>query len=92
MAERLSPEDLRIALDTLEGWDTVDGRDAIERSFRFKSFREAFGISPMAYLRARRLNAVRAMLKNPATADLTVTGAAMPPVMSVASRMSSPRR
>ena len=38
------------------GWLPVDGRDAIRKSFRFRSFVDAFGWMTRVALRAEKLN------------------------------------
>jgi 4a-hydroxytetrahydrobiopterin dehydratase len=43
MLERLSGVARDEALAELAGWTLVEGRDAIQKSFRFKDFNEAFG-------------------------------------------------
>jgi 4a-hydroxytetrahydrobiopterin dehydratase len=43
MIERLSGVARDKALAELAGWTLVEGRDAIQKSFRFKDFNEAFG-------------------------------------------------
>ncbi len=43
MLERLSGVARDEALAELAGWNLVAGRDAIQKSFRFKDFNEAFG-------------------------------------------------
>ena len=43
MAERLSAEARKQALGGLPGWNDVQGRDAIGKTFIFKDFNEAFG-------------------------------------------------
>ena len=54
MAERLSPEMRKSALRELLGWKEVAGRDAIERTFVFKDFNEAFGFMSRAALVAEK--------------------------------------
>ena len=54
MAERLSAEARRSALKGLPGWKEVTGRDAIERTFVFKDFNEAFGFMSRAALVAEK--------------------------------------
>ena len=54
MAERLSAEARRSALKGLPGWKEVAGRDAIERTFVFKDFNEAFGFMSRAALVAEK--------------------------------------
>ena len=43
MTDKLSDAARRKALAGLKGWTKVRGRDAIEKSYRFKDFNEAFG-------------------------------------------------
>ena len=43
MTDKLSDAARRKALAGLKGWSKVRGRDAIEKSYRFKDFNEAFG-------------------------------------------------
>ncbi len=43
MIERLSGVARGEALAELAGWTLVEGRDAIQKTFRFKDFNEAFG-------------------------------------------------
>ena len=54
MAERLSAEMRKSALRQLPGWKEVAGRDAIERTFVFKDFNEAFGFMSRAALVAEK--------------------------------------
>lgn len=56
MAEKLSPKDRTEALAGLDGWQVVKGRDAIQKSFVFKDFIEAFGFMTEAALWAEKLN------------------------------------
>ena len=56
MVEKLSGEARREALAKLPGWDQVEGRDAIEKSFEFKSFNEAWGFMNRVALAAEKLN------------------------------------
>ena len=43
MIEKLSAAERAAALQELAGWQPVEGRDAIQRSFKFKTFNEAWG-------------------------------------------------
>jgi 4a-hydroxytetrahydrobiopterin dehydratase len=43
MVERLTPEARARLLEELSGWAPVEGRDAIQKSFKFKSFNQAWG-------------------------------------------------
>ncbi|HEX9768335.1 MAG TPA: 4a-hydroxytetrahydrobiopterin dehydratase [Kiloniellales bacterium] len=56
MVDRLSAEARREALAELSGWGQVEGRDAIEKSFKFKSFSEAWGFMSRVALAAEKLN------------------------------------
>ena len=38
------------------GWETVEGRDAVKKTFVFKNFIEAFGFMTQAALWAEKLN------------------------------------
>lgn len=50
-AEKVGAE---AALARLDGWRTIDGRDAITREFRFKDFNAAFGFMTRVALYAER--------------------------------------
>ncbi|MEA2921091.1 MAG: 4a-hydroxytetrahydrobiopterin dehydratase [Bradyrhizobium sp.] len=54
MAERLSAEARKAALQGLAGWNEVAGREAIARTFTFKDFSEAFGFMTRAALVAEK--------------------------------------
>ncbi len=56
MAELLTGEDRRAALDTLDGWDEVGGRDAIEKTYTFRNFSEAFGFMTRVALAAEKMD------------------------------------
>lgn len=56
MVEKLSDEARREALAELSGWDQAEGRDAIKKSFKFKSFNEAWGFMTRVALTAETLN------------------------------------
>jgi 4a-hydroxytetrahydrobiopterin dehydratase len=56
MAERLSDE-VRAGLSVaLPGWAPVEGRDALKKTFKFKSFNEAWGFMSRVALAAEKLN------------------------------------
>ena len=44
------------AIARLDGWRAVEGRDAIEREFRFRDFNAAFGFMTRAALVAEQMN------------------------------------
>jgi 4a-hydroxytetrahydrobiopterin dehydratase len=54
MVEKLSAEARKTALKALSGWSEVAGRAAIERTFTFKDFNEAFGFMSRAALVAEK--------------------------------------
>ena len=54
MAEQLSAEARKAALNELSGWAEVSGRDAIARTFTFKDFNEAFGFMSRVALIAEK--------------------------------------
>jgi len=56
MVDKLSAEGRREALAELSGWSLVEDRDAIEKSFKFKSFNEAWGFMSRVALAAEKLN------------------------------------
>ena len=56
MAEKLTGNDRRRALASLDGWSEVKDRDAISRTFTFSDFNEAFGFMTRAALVAEKLD------------------------------------
>ena len=54
MVERLSAEARKSAMKGLPGWAEVAGREAIERTFVFRDFNEAFGFMSRAALVAEK--------------------------------------
>src|SRR5258708_31905172 len=54
MVQKLSAEARKSALMGLSGWSEVTGREAIERTFAFKDFNEAFGFMTRAALVAEK--------------------------------------
>jgi 4a-hydroxytetrahydrobiopterin dehydratase len=54
MAERMSAEARKSALKGLSGWTETVDREAIERTFVFKDFNEAFGFMCRAALVAEK--------------------------------------
>ena len=55
MTEKLTPDARAKALKQLAGWSEVPGRDAITRSFKFKTFNEAFGFMSRVALEAEKM-------------------------------------
>ena len=56
MAERLDETARAAALADLDGWAAVAGRDAITKSFTFKTFNGAFGFMARVALKAEQMN------------------------------------
>jgi 4a-hydroxytetrahydrobiopterin dehydratase len=56
MVDKLSAAARREAVAELSGWGQVEGRDAIEKTFKFKSFSEAWGFMSRVALAAEKLN------------------------------------
>lgn len=54
--KRLEGAERSNALAGLAGWQPVEGRDAIHKTFRFADFNEAFGFMARAALMAERLD------------------------------------
>jgi 4a-hydroxytetrahydrobiopterin dehydratase len=54
MIEKLTAEERATALRELAGWQPVEGRDAIQRSFKFKNFNEAWGFMNRVALMAEK--------------------------------------
>ncbi|MDH7784417.1 4a-hydroxytetrahydrobiopterin dehydratase [Ochrobactrum sp. 19YEA23] len=53
---RLTADELKQALAELEGWQKVEDREAITKSFKFKDFNTAFGFMTRAALYAEKLD------------------------------------
>ena len=56
MARKLSAADRQAALEALDGWRTVDGRDAITQRFKFKNFNQAFGFMSRVAMQAEKMD------------------------------------
>jgi 4a-hydroxytetrahydrobiopterin dehydratase len=56
MVEKLNAEARARALAELPGWDLVEGRDAIQKSFRFKDFSRAWGFMSRVALAAEAMD------------------------------------
>ncbi len=56
MADKLSGDARAQALAGLDGWSEVDGRDAITKTFQFKTFNQAFGFMSRAALKAEKMD------------------------------------
>ena len=56
MVEKFSPERITQELEHLEGWTKHPDKDAIEKTFQFKDFNEAFGFMSRCALLAEQMN------------------------------------
>ncbi len=56
MVEKLTGEARAQALAGLEGWQPVDGRDAIEKRYAFKNFNQAWAFMTRVALKAEQMN------------------------------------
>jgi len=56
MAQKLSGAERAKALAALSGWSELSGRDAIAKSFKFKTFSEAFGFMARVALEAEKMD------------------------------------
>ncbi|MEM9684476.1 MAG: 4a-hydroxytetrahydrobiopterin dehydratase, partial [Pseudomonadota bacterium] len=56
MVAKLSGEERAAAIEALSGWTEVDGRDAIEKSFKFDDFNAAFGFMSRVALYADKVD------------------------------------
>ncbi len=56
MAQKLSSEKIDDILSKLTGWQKVEDRDAIAKTFKFKDFSEAFGWMTRAALQAEKMD------------------------------------
>ena len=53
---RLTENEFQEALTDLEGWQKVEGREAVQKTFKFKDFNAAFGFMTRAALHAEKLD------------------------------------
>ena len=56
MTQKFSAEEIAAALDALDGWALVPGREAISKSYRFQSFNEAFAFMTRVALKAEKMD------------------------------------
>jgi 4a-hydroxytetrahydrobiopterin dehydratase len=56
VAERLTESARKAALADLSGWGEVPGREAIQKTFKFKDFNGAFGFMARVALVAERMD------------------------------------
>lgn len=56
MTRRLTGQEREQALLDLAGWQEVEGRDAIRKSFTFKTFNQAWGFMSRVALKAEKMD------------------------------------
>lgn len=56
MSGKLSADDRAARLSELNGWQSVAGRDAIERNLEFADFNEAFGFMTRVAIKAQEMD------------------------------------
>ena len=56
MAEKLQGPARVQQLSELDGWQEVEGRDAIQKTFTFKNFNQAFGFMTRVAMQAEKLD------------------------------------
>ncbi len=56
MVDKLAGDARRSALENLQGWSEAEGRDAIQKSFRFANFNQAFAFMTRVALKAEKMN------------------------------------
>jgi 4a-hydroxytetrahydrobiopterin dehydratase len=56
MIHKLTPEERATQLNQLQGWQIVEGRDAIKRQFEFADFNEAFGFMTRVAIKAQEMD------------------------------------
>ncbi|MEX2249142.1 MAG: 4a-hydroxytetrahydrobiopterin dehydratase, partial [Parvibaculum sp.] len=56
MTEKLTGKAREKALTGLKGWTKVKGRDAIEKTYKFRNFNEAFGFMTRVALVAEKMD------------------------------------
>ncbi len=73
MAEKLSEGELNGALETLDGWSRAEGRDAIQKSYKFKDFNEAFAFMTKVAEKAEQMDHHPEWFNVYATVDVTLS-------------------
>ncbi|MGA7778497.1 MAG: 4a-hydroxytetrahydrobiopterin dehydratase [Paraburkholderia sp.] len=56
MIQKLTPEERATRLSQLHGWQSVTGRDAIQRQLNFADFNEAFGFMTRVAIKAQEMD------------------------------------
>ena len=56
MTEKLEKHTADTEIEKLNGWKRVDGRDAIQKEFKFRNFNRAFGFMTEVALMAEKMD------------------------------------
>lgn len=56
MTERLSEQEINLAIGSLDGWTLVAEREAIQKSFKFANFNQAFAFMTRVALKAEKMD------------------------------------
>lgn len=56
MVEKLSDDVITEKMAELDGWNRLDGKDAIQKSFKFKNFSQAWAFMSRVALLAEKMN------------------------------------
>jgi len=56
MTEKMNDESIDVALQKLDGWSRTDDKPAIQKSFRFKNFNEAWAFMSRVALLAEQMD------------------------------------
>lgn len=54
--EKLTTDSVKIAMNEVDGWSMVDGREAIHKTFTFKNFVQAFGFMTQSAIIAEKID------------------------------------
>ena len=73
MAEKLSEAELNGALEELSGWTRADGRDAIQKTYKFDDFEAAFAFMTKVAAKAEEMNHHPEWFNVYSTVDVTLT-------------------
>ncbi len=73
MAEKISEGELNGALEALEGWSRAEGREAIQKSYKFKDFNEAFAFMTNVAEKAEQMDHHPEWFNVYATVDVTLS-------------------
>ncbi|HIF26028.1 MAG TPA: 4a-hydroxytetrahydrobiopterin dehydratase [Micavibrio sp.] len=56
MAEKLDENAIHQEMQKIDGWEMVDGKDAITKTFKFKNFSQAWAFMSRVSLLAEKMN------------------------------------